>query len=120
MRRLLHRVRRRRAAQPGDAGAGRDAPLSDGTMSSRVRDVRMLLRTGGQGAAPGPAGQVGSGSDDSVSAVWLKRRHVLKYFNPPPIIYLFIYSKIKSVTFPVPGKTENSVHKYVVDVYYMK
>lgn len=58
MQSLLQRVRQRRSVQAGDAGAGGDAPLPDGTLPTRVRDVRLLLWTGGRRSASGSAGQV--------------------------------------------------------------
>lgn len=62
MQSLLHRVRR--PVPAGDAGAGGDAALPDGTLPARVRDVRLLLRAGGRRAASGPAGQVSGRHDD--------------------------------------------------------
>lgn len=55
---LLHCVWRRWPSQAGDGGSGGDAPLPDGTMPTRVRDVRLLLWSAGRGSTSGPAGQV--------------------------------------------------------------
>lgn len=60
MQSLLHCVRRRWPRQAGGGGSGGDAPLPDGTMPTRVRDVRLLLWSAGRGSASGPAGQVGA------------------------------------------------------------
>lgn len=73
MQSLLHRVRRRRASQTGDAGSRRDAPLPDGTMPARVRDVRLLLRAAGRRSASGPAGQVSSRRETSTPDVYILR-----------------------------------------------